>query len=94
MQPCFFEQCLQDLRLSAAQFGKIFDVPEAVVGQWLTGALPIPPAVEVGCRCLVRYGLTRKAGELAPLGLRAAKHEYRKALALVSAGLPDDPLLH
>ena len=55
MQPCFFEQCLQDLRLSAAQFGKIFDVPEAVVGHWLTGALPIPPAVEAGFRCLGRY---------------------------------------
>jgi hypothetical protein len=94
MQPWFFEQCLQDLRLSAAQFGKIFDVPEVVVRQWLTGAALIPSAVEVGLRCLWRYKSMNDAGELVPRGLRSARHEYRKALVLVSAGLPDDPTLH
>jgi hypothetical protein len=89
MQPCFFEQCLQDLRLSAAQFGKIFDVPEAVVGHWLTGALPIPPVLEAGFKCLGRYKSMIDAGELAP---PRGQHGY--ALALVSAGLPDDPPLH
>jgi hypothetical protein len=88
MQPRFFEQCLQDLRLSAAQFEKIFDVPEVVVGHWLTDALPIPSAVEAGLRCLGRYKLMDDAGKLGPRG----QHAY--ALALVSAGLPDDPPLH
>ena len=92
MQPSFFEQCLQDLRLSAAQFGKIFDVPEAVVRHWLTGAVSIPSEVELAFRCLGRYKAMDDAGELAPRGLRSARHEY--ALALVSAGLPDDPPLH
>jgi hypothetical protein len=92
MQPWFFEQCLHDLRINAAQFGKIFDVPEAVVGQWLTGAAPIPPEVAGALRCLGRYKSMDDAGELSTRGLRSARHEY--ALALVLAGLQDDPTLH
>jgi len=80
------------LRLSAAQFGKIFDVPEVVVRQWLTGAAPIPSEVAAAFRCLGRYKSMDDAGELAPRGLRSAGREY--ALALVSAGLPDDATLH